>query len=260
MRWHLGTIGFSYKEWQGVFYPPGMPSRQYLAYYAERFNSVEIDTTFYGIPRAEQLARWAEATPDDFTFCLKTPQVITHDRRLVDADGLMADFLDVARTLGPKLGPFLIQLPPDFTRAEAETLDAFLDALPADLRYGVEFRHASWETPQTAALLSGHGVCWVTADYIHLSKRIHRTTDFLFFRWLGKHGRFKSKNREQIDTTPALRDWWAEIRAVEDAIKAVYGFFNNDFAGYAPATCNRFKNIIGLPPADIRLLQQGRLL
>lgn len=260
MNWHLGTIGFSYKEWQGVFYPPGLPSRQYLGYYAERFNAVEIDTTFYGIPREEQLRRWGEATPSAFTFCLKTPKVISHERRLVAADGLMADFLGVARVLGPKLGPILIQLPPDFTRASAETLDAFLGALPTDLRYAVEFRHTSWETPHTAALLAKHDVCWVTADYIHLSKIIHRTTDFLFFRWLGKHGRFQAKNREQIDTTAALRDWWTAIQAHAGELSDVFGFFNNDFAGYAPASTNRFKEVIGLPPSDIRLLQQGRLL
>lgn len=261
MDWYLGTVGFSYKEWRGVFYPEGLSPRRYLAYYSQRFNAIEIDSTFYGIPRVEHLQRWAEMTPHDFIFTLKTPQTITHQHRLIGAGGLMAEFIAVVRHLGERLGPILLQLPPSFTTAQMSVLADFLASLPVGVRYAIEFRDRSWEeTAATADLLAEHQICWVAADYIHLSKAIRRTTDFLYLRWLGEHGRFKEKNREQLDLTPVLQHWQQEITRHSKHVEAVFGFFNNDFAGYSPASCNRFKQMVGLPVKDLRIMQQRRLL
>ena len=261
-EWHLGTMGFGYKEWQGVFYPAGMNPRHYLAYYSERFDAVEIDSTFYGTPTPETVARWTAVTPPHFTFCAKTPRTITHDMRLLPtAYGEMDHFLTTIRGLADKLGTVLIQLPPDFTTAEQPVLLPFLDRLPPDMRFAIEFRHHSWEetAESTANLLQAHQICWATADYIHLSHSIRPTTDFLYLRFIGQHGQFSSKDREMVDKTAVLQSWWQQIQHHLPHMTRVYGFFNNDYAGYSPATCNRLKGIVGLETAEIRPFQQRRL-
>ncbi|HSH01744.1 MAG TPA: DUF72 domain-containing protein [Anaerolineae bacterium] len=259
-NWHIGTIGFGYKPWANTFYPPGLAPRQYLGYYSQRFTTVEIDTTFYGIPRPEQLARWSAVTPHNFTFTLKTPRSITHDHRLDDAaQAEMAQFTTVCQRLGPKLGPILIQLPPDFTQVEAPTLARFLRTLPDDINFALEFRHPSWQLPATRRLLERFNIAWVAADYIHMPKTIIPTADFIYLRLLGQHGRFPLKNSEQLDPTPTLQKWYAMLQKQLNTTPDIYIFANNDFAGYSPRTCTRLQEIIGLPPADIRILQQGRL-
>jgi uncharacterized protein YecE (DUF72 family) len=259
MKWFLGTMGFSYKDWSGVFYPEGLASRDFLAYYSQFFNAVELDSTFYGTPRPEYVERWAALTPPNFTFCAKTPREITHDLRLVEANELMSHFLETMRLLGDKLGVVLIQLPPDFAFAQIHSLAIFLRQLPKDLRYAVEFRHPSWHATATGQLLQNHNVGWVSADYKYLPQRVFVTTDFIYLRWIGQHGLYETKDYERVDLTPKLEGWWTDIQSRMDGTQATYGFFNNDYAGHAPATCNRFKEIVGLPVKALKPPQQGRL-
>ncbi len=258
-RWHLGTMGFGYKEWVGSFYPAGMPPRSFLAHYSQFFDAVEIDSTFYGVPGAEQVKRWTAVTPPDFTFCIKTPRHITHELRLVNALEPMSDFLKVISLLGEKLRVVLIQLPPDLDHGYFNLLRHFLMALPTDFRYAVEFRHRSWNTPGTAVLLRDYHVAWTMADYIHMPKQIKRTTDFLYLRFIGPHGQFATKDKELVDKTAVLQTWYDHLQPELDKVEDVYGFFNNDYAGFSPQTCNRFKKIVGIGGEDIRPLQQGRL-
>lgn len=261
VTWRLGTMGFSYKQWKDVFYPAGTAARDYLAYYAGRFNAVEMDSTFYGTPPVSHVDRWSAVTPADFIICPKTPRAITHEQRLVNAAEPMLTFLETMSALGEKLGAVLLQLPPDFSRAEEGALAAFLAQLPVGYRYAVEFRHRSWDTDATAELLAQHNIGWVSADYIHLPKVVHRTADFLYLRFLGRHGQFPNKTSEQVDKTAELQQWWEQIQPHLGSVTTVYGFFNNDYAGYSPATCNRFKAIVGVEAVDIRpgQWQQGRL-
>ncbi len=259
IEYRFGTVGFGYKEWLGNFYPPGMKSRDYLGHYSQFFDTVEIDSTFYGTPKIESVQRWAQQTPPDFVFCPKTPRVISHDQRLQNYPS-MDEFLTVMRHLGEKLGPILIQLPPDFTTAEQGILADFLAQLPTDLRFAVEFRHRSWDEPGTGELLQKYGVCFAAADYIHLPATIQRTTDFLYIRFLGIHGRFRGKDSEQIDVMDRLHHWYSEIQPHLSHINTVYGFFNNDFSGHSPATCNRFKQLFDLPFAYPEIPTQTRLL
>jgi uncharacterized protein YecE (DUF72 family) len=259
-KWYLGTMGFSYKEWIGAFYPQAMNSRNYLAYYSERFDAVEVDSTFYGTPRPEQMERWTAVTPEHFQFCPKTPRDITHTERLVGVESAMNHFIDTMRLLGDKLGAILIQFPPDFTTHEQEKLAQFMAGLPQDVRFAIEFRDSSWEVPETADLLRQHNIAWVAADYVHLEKVVRQTADFLYLRFIGRHGQFAEKNREQVDKTAELHNWYAQIQPHLDNVHTIYGFFNNDYAGFSPATANRFKNIVGLEAKDIRIMQQGRLL
>lgn len=258
-EFRLGTVGFGYKEWLGNFYPDKMKSRDYLSHYSQFFDTVEIDSTFYGTPKAESVQRWAQQTPPDFIFCPKTPRIITHDLRLQNFPS-MDEFLTVMRHLGEKLGPILIQLPPDFKTAEKISLESFLARLPTDLRYAIEFRHRSWQEPEAVDLLRQYGVCFAAADYIHLPPTIHRTTDFLYLRFIGVHGRFRGKDSEQIDVSERLQHWHEQIQPHLPHVKAVYGFFNNDFAGHSPTTCNRFKRLLGLPTSYPENPTQERLI
>jgi uncharacterized protein YecE (DUF72 family) len=259
VSWYLGTMGFSYKEWQGPFYPAGMPARDYLAHYSQFFNAVEIDSSFYGTPRPDYVERWAAVTPPPFTFCPKTPRAITHDSHLPHAVEAMEAFVGTVALLGEKLGAILLQFPPDFTYAKFNPLMTFLKQLPPGRRYAVEFRHRSWDTPGTAALLEQHNICWVTADYIYMPKKIQRTADFLYLRFLGRRGQFPSADREHVDKTPQLQKWWRQLQNHLDSVDTVYGFINDDYAGYAPATVNKFKKVIGLETKDGHPPQQGRL-
>ncbi len=260
MDWLLGTMGFAYDQWRnGVFYPAGMQPRQYLGYYAQRFNAVEMDSTFYATPAVTAVRRWREVTPPSFKICPNVPRRITHELRLKDAEADLTFFLDTMRELGEKLGPIVVQFPPDYTFDHVGDLIHFFPLLPPDLRFAVEFRHRSWYKPETAMLLEQHRCCWIAADYIHLPKKLHRTTDFLYLRFIGPHGRFPTKDREMVDKTPALQDWYAQIKPHLPEITAVCAFFNNDYAGFSPQTCNKFKRIAGIEPDEIRPLQQGRL-
>lgn len=260
--WFLGTMGFSYSGWQGVFYPPDLPTRAYLAHYSTVFNAVEVDSTFYGVPRTSSVARWAAATPPGFRFCPKTPRTVTHEQRLaadVGAIDSMQEFLDAIGLLGDKLGPVLIQLPPSFGPSESSQLAAFLAALPPGFRYAVEFRDVAWHTEATIHLLRHHGIGWVVLDYLDLPKAVMITAGFLYVRWIGSHGRFPTQDREYIDVTPRLAWWWQEIQSRLPEVAEAYGFFNDDYAGHSPATCNRFKAIAGLPVHEPEIPEQPRL-
>jgi uncharacterized protein YecE (DUF72 family) len=257
--WFLGTIGFTYPEWKGSFYPAGLPANQSLSYYSKVFNAVEINTTFYGPQPPTQIQRWVANTPEDFCFCLKAPRRVTHDLRLQETAAEMRVFIDSSGGLGSKFGAILIQLPPSFKIDERDNLQHFLESLPRGARYAIEFRHASWHVPQTADLLRQFGVGWVANDYEELPVEIHPTTDFLYIRWIGKHGVIPHLGHEVLERTERLQAWLDLIQANLSGIETIFGFFDNDYAGHAPATCNRLKTLIGLPVMPSSGEEQGRL-
>src|SRR4051812_28717538 len=143
MRTHIGTSGYNYPEWRGSFYPEKFPTAKMLAFYAERFNTVEVNYTFYRMPTEALLAGWAAGTPPHFVFTLKAPRRITHDSKLQRCEDLTQAFCRTAATLGAKLGVLLFQLPPNLKRDDAIFKD-FLDVLPQGTRAAFEFRHPSW--------------------------------------------------------------------------------------------------------------------
>jgi uncharacterized protein YecE (DUF72 family) len=243
----IGTMGFSYKDWSGVFYPPGLAVRDYLSYYSMIFNAVEIDSTFYGIPKPGSVNRWMESTPKDFKISVKVPREITHEAGLVNVENEMSRFIDRVKILGEKLSVILIQFPPSFTNSHEAKLDAFLEYLPKDFSFAVEFRHRSWYVPETADMLLAHNICWVATEYKGVPKEVEVTSDKLFVRLVGQHGRFVRHDLEQIDVIPQLASWWDWMRSVADNISEIYVFFNDDFSGFAPASANKLKKMIGLP-------------
>ena len=260
-RWRLGTVGFGYADWNGLFYPPELKSTGHLSYYAKHFDTVELDTTFHAVPTAGRVERWASAVPDDFRFCVKTPKEISHaPPPLSKRTGAMLEFLDVVRGFGARLGVILLQFPPSFDAGDAGELENFLKALPTDLRYALELRHASWNTYLTAALLREHRCCCVAGDYFDQPWDLRVTTDFLYVRWIGEHGRFPTLDRERVDPTERL-EWWAQRlkQAATPEVNTIWGLVNNDFSGYAVGTCNRLKRILGLPVKEPQGPRQGEL-
>ncbi|MFZ2490075.1 MAG: DUF72 domain-containing protein [Thermoanaerobaculia bacterium] len=163
MRIAVGTSGYSYKEWKGTFYPGDLPASGMLAFYAGRFDTVEANNTFYRMPEARTLERWASEVPERFTFSVKAPQRITHQKKLLDAGEDVRYLFEVLASLGDKLGPVLFQLPP-FLRCDTERLRQFLRILPRDQRIAFEFRHPSWTDESVHSLLREHDAALCCAD------------------------------------------------------------------------------------------------
>lgn len=163
MGLYVGTSGYSYKPWKGSFYPKGLPARQMLRYYGERFRTVEINSTFYGMPKVSVLETWAGTVPAGFRFVLKAPRQITHRRKLNDAGELVSHFLEAAGALTEHRGPLLFQLP-ETSRKDVTRLHSFLALLPPQLRAAFEFRHPSWFDDEVFGLLRDHRAALCVAD------------------------------------------------------------------------------------------------
>ena len=259
----IGCSGWNYDDWNGVLYPPGVASRDRIAHYARVFDTVEIDSTFYGTPPETYVRHWAQATPEAFRFCPKVPRLITHDLGLKDVAEPLAAFVKTMSLLGPKRGPMLIQLPPSFTRAELPTLKAFLPTLQAlddpTARFAIEFRHRSLIGPEVSALLQAHHIALVANDYPYMPRRFEVTTDFVYVRLVGQHGAFNQYYERQADRLAEITHWANALRTQRDRFAAAYILCNNDYEGYAPETCNRFLQQLGLPNREKPPEIQGSL-
>ena len=177
----VGTSGYNYPEWKGSFYPADLPTKQMLPYYSTRFSTVEVNYTFYRMPSEQALANWAKVTPDGFSFTLKAPRRITHDAQLRDCKDLLDTFCGRARTLGPKLGVLLFQLPP-YLRKNIQVLGTFLEWVPEDVRAAFEFRHDSWLTEDVFALLKGRNLALCIADSEKGTTPLVATADYGYLR------------------------------------------------------------------------------
>lgn len=250
----LGTQGWAYKDWLGAFYPPRTPASKQLEFYSRVFDTVELDTTFYGSPRPAAVKSWFDATPPEFIFAAKMPKIITHDRRLVDAEADLVDFLTAVQMLDSKLGPILVQLPPSFTTAEWSSLSSFLDILPEEFRYAVEFRHPSWIKGEAVQLLSEHEIAWAVIDLHDMPRTVQVTTDFTYVRWLGRRADVKRLDRIQLDRSADLDRWAAELDRISHDVQRIYGFMNNHYAGHSPTSLNDLRARMGLPVLDHKSL------
>ncbi|CAN5627178.1 DUF72 domain-containing protein [soil metagenome] len=252
-------MGFSYADWSGVFYPKGLRSTDYLSFYSRHFNCVELDTTFHAIPPIDRVRRWRDETPADFRFTAKVPKQITHAQIIDRATGAMSQFLDVIGALESKLAVVLIQFPPSFGIDQTDRLARFLRVLPGDRRFAVELRSSTWFVRETIDLLRELNIALVSADYAGDPRPITATCDFLYVRWIGEHERFAELDHEQIDVTHRLLWWKDQIELHVKSARSVYGFFNNDYAGYSIATCNRMKQLLGASIIPIDDPRQGHL-
>ena len=264
----IGSCAWSYHEWAGTFYPPGVPKSEWLAFYARFFPAVEIDSTFYGAPSPEAAQRWMEMTPANFRFSCKLPREITHVGRLQDCSAQLTAFLRAIEPLAPKLPVILIQLPPSFSPKDGKpVLRQFLKQLPRDFRFAIEFRHAGWHRPQFIGLLEKNRVCWVWADTTPLNERnlapfefLPNTTDFLYVRLLGDYSTKYDGEGQHLhrygkllwQREAALESWALKIDKHLDETRSAWIFVNNHFEGFAPATCQRVAQRLGfdLPLPD----------
>lgn len=231
MRVRTGTSGFSYPAWEGHFYPPGTKRPDMLSFYAGKLGAVEINNTFYRMPKADLLERWRDSVPESFRFVLKASRRITHHQRLKDADDSVEYLFDTAKVLGEQLGPFLFQLPP-YLRRDDDRLAAFLERLPGGLRAAFEFRHASWFDDAVFALLeeAGAGLCVADAGGDHDAPLV-ATTDFGYLRL----------RREDYDEA-ALRSWADRIR--RQPWRETYVFFKHEDEGAGPRMAARFETLL----------------
>ena len=246
----LGTQGWNYPDWVGSFYPPGTKSAEMLALFASVFDTVEIDSTFYGAPRPRAVQGWAESTPPGFQFAAKVPQRITHELGLRDAEAELAEFLFSIELLGDKLGPLLIQMPPQFHRDEQtwEAARGFLGALPAGFQWAMEFRHRSWLAPEVLDLLRERGVAWTSIDLRYMPRRVEATAPFAYVRWLGDRRAIERYDQVQIDREQATDEWADALEALSQQVLRIYAYYNNHYAGHSPGSVNLLRARLGLPP------------
>jgi uncharacterized protein YecE (DUF72 family) len=226
----IGCSGWNYKHWRdGVFYPPRLPPRRWLDWYAQHFDTVEVNATFYRLPRESAVANWVETSPRGFLFAVKMSRYVTHQKRLRDLPPSLEVFYERIGPLvhSPKLGPVLWQLPPTFRRDDARLAEA-LPQLPTG-RHAFEFRHESWFADEVYELLRTHGAALVIADSPRYPFQTHElTADFTFIRFhYGKRGRGGNYSERE------LAEWAQRIEAWRRRVD-VYAYFNNDWQGYAP--------------------------
>jgi uncharacterized protein YecE (DUF72 family) len=238
----LGTSGWAHRDWVGTFYPQEMPAGEYLTAYARRFNTVEIEHTFFEIPIRQTVQSWYRRTPDDFLFSPCLPRQITHTQRLRDVQSLLEDFLAVIGDLGSKLGPLLIQMPEDFRSTEYASLESFLQLLPHNQQFAIEFRHGSWLKDTTFRLLEAYQVAWVVVDAPFLPRIPRVTAPFAYVRW---HGRPGHQIQRQFAPSTALSVWVPLLRELGRQAQLVYGYVHNRFSGYAPRDCQILQELLG---------------
>ena len=245
----IGTSGWQYRHWKEAFYPRGVAQKAWLEFYAERFQIVELNNSFYHLPKAESFVSWAQRTPEDFIVAAKVSRYLTHIKRLKDPEEPVARFMKNASCLGSKLGPVLLQLPPTL-QADLAALDATLTEFPDSVRVAVEFRHPSWFTPETKSLLEAHGAACCLADRNgEPVTPLWRTADWSFVRW--HHGLSRP--------VPCYRrkdmtEWAERIAGSWSREEDVYAFFNNDPRGCALRDAHVFAEEVqgvGLTPTRV---------
>lgn len=229
MRLHVGTSGYSYAEWKGTFYPEGMPAAKMLAFYAARFETVEINATFYRMPQPSMFEKWMAQVPPAFLFALKAPQRITHQKKLTDVNDDVAYFYRVAATLGDRLGPLLFQLPP-FARKDVPRLRDFLAMLPPGPRVAMEFRHASWCDDEVYACLRERdaAICLSDTDEVEDPSSLVVPT--------ASWGYLRLRRTEYRGTM--LQEWRARIEA--QPWNEAFVFFKHEDEGKGPKFAREF--------------------
>lgn len=228
---YLGTSGYAYDEWKGIFYPEGLKARQMLSYFASQFRSVEINYTFRHHPSEKTIQRWRSQTPDGFAFTLKAHQSITHRLRLADAGDAVAFFVERARLLEERLGTILFQCPPSL-RYDRERAEGFLKVLPAGGRYAMEFRHPSWEDAR--ALLEEHGVAWCMAETDETSAGPDSFDPFGYLRL-----------RKEAYTDDEIAGWASRVGGALESGRDVYCYFKHEEKGIGPVHAERLADLLG---------------
>jgi uncharacterized protein YecE (DUF72 family) len=245
---YVGTSGWQYRDWRGSFYPREIPQDEWLEYYASHFQAVELNNSFYRLPEASTFAAWAERTPPDFVMAAKMSRFLTHVKRLKDPEEPVERFFSRARLLGSKLGPVLVQLPPQL-QADLPRLSALLEVLPADARVALEFRHDSWFTTEVCELLAAHGAALCLADSPRRRTPHWRTASWGFVRF--HEGRASPR---PCYGRRALKTWAERLAGLWRPDEDVFAYFNNDHRACAVRDASVFAQLAagaGLRPTRV---------
>jgi uncharacterized protein YecE (DUF72 family) len=256
LHYHIGCSGWSYTSWKGPFYPHNLDNTDWLRFYSQVFDYVEIDTSFYGTPDQFMVKNWVKRTPNTFRFSAKFPKTITHDKYLVDVEEEVELFLDNMGPLRDKTLALLIQLPPSMEIMPGlEGLRNLLPLLNNGFRYAVEVRHHSWFQDLAYNFFADNDICLVWSQLAKLRTPPIVTTDFLYVRFIGDRSiDEKDFGMIQRDRVSEMNNWAGEIKNVEagkergrssEEISAVMIAANNHYAGFGPGTVNIFRTMVG---------------
>ena len=235
---HIGTSGWHYKHWVGTFYAERTPASKMFAFYCEHFDTVELNNTFYCLPKPAGLERWRDSSPPNFCFAAKGSRFITHMKKLKDPEAALAKYFDAIEKLHEKLGPILFQLPPGWT-FDADRFATFLKALPTYHRYAFEFRNQTWDNPQTYDLLAKYNAAYCMFDLAGYQSPMHISADISYIRLHGPGGKYQGSYSDN-----ALRNWAKHIANWVKRLNAIYVYFDNDDSGYAAHNALRLKEML----------------
>jgi uncharacterized protein YecE (DUF72 family) len=237
---YIGTSGWNYKNWKSDFYPEELKQSEWLSFYQEKFNTVEVNNSFYQLPIEKTLKSWKEAVGDTFQFAVKASRYTTHNKKLKDPRESTDKFFAAVDHLGKALGPVLFQLPPNW-RYNGERLQEFLSSLPEGLRYVMEFRDESWINEESIGILEKFGVAFCIYNMGNYTTPMPTTADFVYVRLHGPDTREKYQGSY---SGQALRAWADRITGWNKGRKDVYLYFNNDRGGHAHADAIRLKEML----------------
>jgi uncharacterized protein YecE (DUF72 family) len=235
---HVGCSGWVYKHWRGLFYPEGLPQKLWFERYAEEFDTVEINASFYRLPLPSTFEGWREKAPPGFHYAVKVNRFITHIKKLLDCEAEVNRFIELARPLGEKLGPLLYQLPPSLHK-NIERLDNFLSRLPKDLEQVVEFRHKSWYDGEVLELLDRHGIGFVTHDLKGLVSPRWASGRTAYVRFHGAGGKYWGRYSDEV-----LLDWTDWLMEQARSGRSCWCYFNNDIHGHAIEDARTLKSMV----------------
>ena len=235
---HIGTSGFYYEHWRGILYPEGIPKNRWFEYFSREFDTVEMNSTFYHLPRSKTVEGWDSRSPDDFLFSFKASRSISHYKRLRGVKEDLYLFLHLLKPLRHKIAAILIQLPPSLHK-DAELLADFFPILPPRWRFVLEFRHESWYDEEIYALLRQYGVAYCWHDFGRKETPILSTTDFCYIRLHGPSGHYQGSYEDTV-----LWKWDRRIRQEVDRGHEVFVYFNNDMEGNAIRDAQRLKSFL----------------
>ena len=262
MQYYIGCSGWSYSAWQGPFYPFNIESSQWLNHYAHIFDYVEIDSSFYRMPNLFTVKNWYKRTPENFRFTAKFPKIITHDKRLKDANRELERFFKSMLPLADKTIALLIQLPPSLKITEGiENLRKLLPELDDRFRYAIEVRDKSWFQDLAYNFFANNNICMVWSQLAELATPPITTTDFLYMRFIGDRSiSEKDFGKIQKDKINEMKNWADKLKKVieeerrvendKENINLAIVSANNHYAGFGPMTANIFRKMVGLPEAQ----------
>jgi uncharacterized protein YecE (DUF72 family) len=244
-RAHIGTMGWSYSFWKGNFYPDGVKSKQFLAEYSKHFNSVEIDNTFYRIPSEKSILEWADQTPITFLFSVKFPSIITHVKMLRNCEDDVNRFIQRISKLENKLGPLLMQFPPNFNADRLPLLADFLPSLPKEFRYALEVRNKSLLDEQLRSLLREYGVALTMVDSASVRTAEAVTADFAYVRWEGDRRKVTgTRGKVEVDRRDSIRMWGDRVRGFLSEGVEVFGYFSKYYSGHPPTDARQLLDLL----------------